>query len=329
MYAAIGAEHPQDFLQVEGNTFTNSGETCTGDDLSNSLIYRNDFGPGTTLAFQPWIYLPGSTATGNTFVYNALHDFTAGSAGAIDVHAINGTVEISNNTFVNVVTGNYFAIYASSLNTNIFGNNSYTNTPMHEFYVSYSNQIWSPSSLAFTASSPTSATVQASGGWYVPVPYPNPPTQRSNFIFQKAEYDGTNINLTTGTSQSSDTATFGSLNPNYGYAFRVKAVYPGEPDSAWTEWIYRYEGQISITTGSLPNGTAGVAYSQTLAATGGTTPYTWAIASGTLPAGLTLSSAGIISGTPSTAMSQRSITFRVTDSIGTTATRRLLITIRR
>jgi hypothetical protein len=55
----------------------------------------------------------------------------------------------------------------------------------------------------------------------------------------------------------------------------------------------------TINTTSLPNGTIGVPYSQQLAATGGVTPYTWSIASGALPNGLTLnSSTGVISGTP-------------------------------
>lgn len=55
----------------------------------------------------------------------------------------------------------------------------------------------------------------------------------------------------------------------------------------------------SITTTTLPGGKAGNAYSQTLAATG-TTPITWSIESGSLPAGLTLSG-DTISGTPTAA----------------------------
>ena len=43
-----------------------------------------------------------------------------------------------------------------------------------------------------------------------------------------------------------------------------------------------------ITTGSLPGATAGSAYSTTLAATNGTSPYTWSVADGSLPAGLSL-----------------------------------------
>ena len=83
----------------------------------------------------------------------------------------------------------------------------------------------------------------------------------------------------------------------------------------------------SITTGSLPTWTVGVAYSQTLAATGGTTPYTWSIASGTLPVGLALSAGGVIAGTPTTAGGPTAVTFRVTDSTSATATKSLSTTI--
>jgi hypothetical protein len=56
---------------------------------------------------------------------------------------------------------------------------------------------------------------------------------------------------------------------------------------------------IAITTSSLPPATAGTSYSSALSATGGTSPYTWSMAGGQLPQGLTLSSSGKITGTPS------------------------------
>ena len=56
----------------------------------------------------------------------------------------------------------------------------------------------------------------------------------------------------------------------------------------------------TVTTATLPNGTVGTAYSQTLTATGDT-PITWSIDTGSLPDGLTLSTAGVIAGTPETA----------------------------
>ena len=58
---------------------------------------------------------------------------------------------------------------------------------------------------------------------------------------------------------------------------------------------------ITITPSTLPSGTLSTAYSQTLTASGGTTPYTFTVLSGTLPAGLSLSAGGVLSGTPSAA----------------------------
>ena len=87
---------------------------------------------------------------------------------------------------------------------------------------------------------------------------------------------------------------------------------------------------VSITNTSLVNGQTGVAYSQTIAATGGTAPYTFGItASSSLPAGLTLNStSGAVFGTP-TATGTTVITFTVTDSAGTpnTAAKTLSITV--
>lgn len=85
---------------------------------------------------------------------------------------------------------------------------------------------------------------------------------------------------------------------------------------------------LVITTSTLPNGTVGAAYSAPLAATGGSGARTWSLASGTLPSGLTLSTAGVISGTP-TAVATSSFTVRVTDAAGTATTRALSITIAR
>jgi len=72
---------------------------------------------------------------------------------------------------------------------------------------------------------------------------------------------------------------------------------------------------VSITTTSLANWTAGLAgYSQTISATGGTGPLT-ITATGSLPSGLTLNSAGVLSGTPTTAGSY-GFTVTATDSLG-------------
>lgn len=86
---------------------------------------------------------------------------------------------------------------------------------------------------------------------------------------------------------------------------------------------------LTVSTTTLPNGTVGVQYSATLAAQGGTAPYTaWALTSGTLPTGLSLNtSTGVISGTPSATATATSLTFRVTDTATNTASKTVTLTI--
>jgi uncharacterized repeat protein (TIGR01451 family) len=76
-----------------------------------------------------------------------------------------------------------------------------------------------------------------------------------------------------------------------------------------------------------PSAQAAVAYSDPLTVTGGTGPFTWVVSSGSLPPGLSLSSAtGAVSGTPAT-VGLYSFTVKVTDSFGLTATQALNITV--
>jgi hypothetical protein len=56
---------------------------------------------------------------------------------------------------------------------------------------------------------------------------------------------------------------------------------------------------LSITTSGLPVATVGSTYSTILSASGGSGTKTWTVAAGSLPAGLSLSSTGVVSGTPS------------------------------
>lgn len=85
---------------------------------------------------------------------------------------------------------------------------------------------------------------------------------------------------------------------------------------------------LSITTTSLPAGTAGAPYSGPLSATGGKTPYSWTLASGSLPSGITVNSAGSLSGT-TTQTGQFSFSVQVSDSSSPkqTATQPLVLTV--
>ncbi|GHT15703.1 hypothetical protein AGMMS4956_16260 [Bacteroidia bacterium] len=81
----------------------------------------------------------------------------------------------------------------------------------------------------------------------------------------------------------------------------------------------------TITTASLSSGTVGTAYNRTLTATGDAT-ITWSITAGSLPAGLTLSAEGVISGTPTTAIPSATFTVKAENSAGND-TKQLSITI--
>lgn len=75
---------------------------------------------------------------------------------------------------------------------------------------------------------------------------------------------------------------------------------------------------VTIAPTTLLNGVVNDAgYNAPLAASGGTAPYTYAVSAGSLPDGLTLSTDGVISGTPSTAGTD-SFTVTATDSTGAT-----------
>jgi hypothetical protein len=76
---------------------------------------------------------------------------------------------------------------------------------------------------------------------------------------------------------------------------------------------------ITVTNPATSTGTAGTAFSQTFTQSGGQGGVTFTLASGTLPAGLTLSSAGLLSGTP-TQTGSFPITVTVTDGNGCTGT---------
>jgi hypothetical protein len=76
---------------------------------------------------------------------------------------------------------------------------------------------------------------------------------------------------------------------------------------------------LTITTTSAPGGRVGAVYSLPFNAIGGAAPYTWSVTSGTLQAGLALSTNGIISGTP-TAAGTTTLTIQVADSATTPAT---------
>lgn len=83
---------------------------------------------------------------------------------------------------------------------------------------------------------------------------------------------------------------------------------------------------IAITTSSLPAALVNHAYSATVAATGGVSPYTWSVATGSLPTGVSLAGTGQLTGTP-TATGAFSFALKVSDSASHSATQSFSMTV--
>jgi hypothetical protein len=83
---------------------------------------------------------------------------------------------------------------------------------------------------------------------------------------------------------------------------------------------------LAITSNSVPGAQAGNSYSYALAASGGTTPYQWSVASGSLPSGFSLSGTGQLSGS-TTQAGQFSFVAQVTDASNNSATHTFALSV--
>nr|WP_100877043.1 putative Ig domain-containing protein [Janthinobacterium sp. 64] len=140
---------------------------------------------------------------------------------------------------------------------------------------------------------------------------------------------GTATSVTVATAASHGTATASgtaiTYTPTAGYSgtdsFTYTATNAGGTSSAATVTITVSAPILTLTPASLGNGTTGTPYSATISAAGGTAPYTFAITSGSLPAGLSLNTAtGALSGTP-TASGAANLTITATDANSVTSSK--------
>lgn len=83
---------------------------------------------------------------------------------------------------------------------------------------------------------------------------------------------------------------------------------------------------VDLSGWTLAGGTTGTAYSQALAATGGTTPYAWTLIAGTLPGGVALNGAGVLSSAP-TNYGTFNFTVQLTDYAQLTTTKAFAISV--
>jgi len=131
---------------------------------------------------------------------------------------------------------------------------------------------------------------------------------------------GTGLSLSGGGLLSGTPSSSGSI------AFTAR-VTDETPASDQQPLSFTVNPAVSITTSTIPNATLGVAYSQQLAATGGTGSLTWTDVNGDLAGtGLSLSSSGLLSGTASST-GPISFTAQAVDPLGSTDQQALSFTV--
>jgi hypothetical protein len=124
--------------------------------------------------------------------------------------------------------------------------------------------------------------------------------------------------LAAAVALSASTAVFTTAGLSVG-SHSISAFYSGDAgnDNATSAILTQvvYPELNIVTSSPLPDARVGVAYSQNLLAAGGTTPYSWKLTSGTLPANLALNpDTGALTGVPLAAAGPLSLTFEVTDN---------------
>jgi subtilisin-like proprotein convertase family protein len=246
------------------------------------------------------------TVLGGTFFAAAQLQVTAiGAGGAVTGVAIarpDGayTVQPTNPVSVTDVTtpaasGATFTLTYGGIDTSVSQTFTLTvNGPIITF---------SPATLPnATAGASYSQVLTASGGF---APY-------SNFTISAGA-------LPAGLSLSSTGTISGTPTAAGNFSFTVKAQDstsgPGAPYTGSQNYTLVVNAPvITFTPATLPGATAGVSYNQTLTASGGTAPYSnFTISAGALPGGLSLSTSGTISGTP-TAVGTFNFTVKAQDS---------------
>ena len=214
--------------------------------------------------------------------------------------------------------------FTSNVNGLIYGIRFYkasTNTGTHV------GNLWSSTGTKLATAT---FTGESSSGWQQ-VNFASPVAINANTVYVASyhstigHYSNSSAYFaTSGVTNGALTALAnGTSGPDGVYAYGASSIFPSSGYNSTNYWVdiafvAAPPAPLSVTTASLPNGAPGTAYSATLAATGGTTPYTWSLASGALPAGLSLnSSTGVISGTPTIAGTS-SFSVQATDSTSPT-----------
>lgn len=148
---------------------------------------------------------------------------------------------------------------------------------------------------------PTGLTVEALSSTEVRLGWTDASDDEAGFEVERATVTGGSagpaaVVATVGAGTTSFTDD--GLDPATTYRYRVRAI-KADTASAWAGPVdVTTRSPLAVEAGTLATAALNVPYADTLVAIGGDGSYTWARTGGTLPAGLALSAAGVVSGTP-------------------------------
>lgn len=265
-----------------------------------------------TVNFQPNFALTGAVASSGVVnvAYNSSLSLVGGSA-PFSYSVASGTLPpgLSLNSSTGAISGTPTTAGVYTFTLQAFDSVPLTATSSSQSIAIHGALAVTTSSLADTSVGATySQTLTSSGGT----------TPKTWSVISGALPAGLNLNASsgaiTGTPSSAGTSNF---------TVQVACCTSATASQALSITV---NAAPSITTSSLPGGGLGIAYSQTLAATGGTGALTWSVSAGALPSGVTLSSAGVLSGTP-TASGTFNFTARAVDAVSVAATRSLSLVV--
>ena len=296
------------FYKASTNTGTHVGNlwTSTGTKLATAT-----FANETASGWQQVIFSSPVAVTANTVYIASYHAGVGHYSADVNYFAASGKDSPPLHALANGVSGGN-GVYAYG-STSSFPNQTWNSA---NYYVDVLFSPGTPPTLSSIALMPVSQTISTGA------------TQQ--FTAMGTYSDGSTQNISSQAAWASSSTAAATISGT-GLA---TAVGPGTTTItaalsgviAGTNLTVQAP-PLTITTQSLPGGILNVSYSATLSAVGGTSPYTWSISSGSLPAGLSLNtSTGVISGSPTVGGAFNFIA-QATDSSNTaqTATRALSI----
>ncbi|NKZ40112.1 autotransporter domain-containing protein [Oleiagrimonas citrea] len=315
-FTASGGSTPYNY-QVTGGTLPNGLSLSNGGQLSgtpteagtfNFTVTATDSSTGTgspftvsgsyTLDVQPIVPVANPVTINVPYSSTANVVSTSFSGGtptsvAVASPASHGTATASGTTITYTPTAGYT------------GADSFTYTGTNSAGTS------APATVSITVSAPTLAITSSSGGTSLTATVGQSFTQTFTFSGGKAPYQGYSITgipaglSVTGFNNTSITIS-GTPTVSGSFTLAVRGTDSSTGTNAPFTVNQSFALQInaasmSLSPGTLPSATAGTSYNQALTASGGIAPYTYAVTSGALPSGMSLSAAGVLSGTPSAA----------------------------